>query len=481
MSRPSALQRRPALADLLDLPSFQEWVRGFVELYQIGVKVFDGGGGRLADVKIGNGDFCGYVFSFDEGRRRCTATVGRVKDGPLESTQNERHPPGGVVAIPCFTGLRYLAMPILWEGDSLGRVVFGPFTPDDWDWPDFPPSLTEISPTFDARKAREYLAKVRRAPEPTVVKVMAHFGQLLRALIASGFKAYYTSQIHIEATLETNRDLERQNQRLSEANARLRELDRLKSNFLATVSHELRTPLTSILGYSEMLVEGLAGRLTPEQTEYVRTIGEKGETLLGLITSVLDLSQIEAGRVRLIFELHDIASLVSACVSSVRPQSEKKKVSLALHASAVQRTLARADREKLKQLVVNLLANAVKFTQSGGTVSVTVSELATQPELGALGYRIQVEDTGIGIPDGQREQIFRSFYQVDAGPTREHGGIGIGLAIAKGYAEGHGGRVLVSSEVGRGSCFTVVLPAEPATAGAGHIAPPVREPVPDRF
>src|SRR4029079_13183358 len=107
---------------------------------------------------------------------------------------------------------------------------------------------------------------------------------------------------HIEATLETNHDLEEQNRKLEEMNTRLKELDRLKSSFLATVSHELRTPLTSIIGYSEMLAEGLAGAMNQEQTEYVRTIMDKGETLLRLISSILDIGQIEAGKVRLNFE-----------------------------------------------------------------------------------------------------------------------------------------------------------------------------------
>ncbi len=183
----SVLQRQVSLGEMLDTESFTEVVKGFVELYRVGIKVFDQKGAKLADIKVGNGDFCGYVFSFPEGRRRCTATVGRVKDGPVATTHGARLPVlspdmgtrgEGMVTVPCFTGLRYLIVPVLWEGDTLGRVVFGPFMPEDLK--DFPPStLTEISDAFDASKATPLVEKVRRAPEGTIARVMLQFGQLL--------------------------------------------------------------------------------------------------------------------------------------------------------------------------------------------------------------------------------------------------------------------------------------------------------------
>ncbi len=483
--RESVLQRRLTLTDMLDSGTFTELVKNFVELYKVGIKVFDERGGKLADVKVGNGDFCGYVFSFAEGRHRCTATVARVKDGPVAashgaraSTTNEL-PPAGVIAVPCFTGLRYLVMPIRWEGDQLGRIVFGPFMPDDLE--QLPLSLAEIAEGFDVGKATRLVEKVRRAPESTVAKVMAHFAQLLDTLVAAGQKTYLTSQLHIEATLESNRELESRNRKLEEMNSRLKELDRLKSSFLATVSHELRTPLTSIIGYSEMLAEGLAGALNQEQNDYVRTIMEKGETLLKLISSILDISQIEAGKLRLNFEPLNIAEVIQTSITSVAPQAAKKGVALQARTPSGSVVRAAADRDKLKQVVVNLLANAVKFTGSGGTVSLFLSEQGTQPELGAEGYRIIVEDSGVGIPPDQFEKIFDSFYQVDNSSTREFGGAGLGLAIVKSFIGGHGGLVRVSSEVGRGSRFTLVIPTHPPAKGVQVAPPPIAELVPDRF
>ncbi len=487
----SVLQRRISLVELLDGESFTDVVKGFVELYKVGIKVFDEKGGKLADIKVGNGDFCGYVFSFPEGRRRCTATVGRVKDGPVGLTHGARatvleatdtHRGRSMVTVPCFTGLRYLILPILWEGDALGRVVFGPFYPDDLGA--FPPSsLKEISEGFDAANAQGFVEKVRRAPESTIARVLLHFAQLLQTLLFAGQKMFLTSQLHIEATLDQNRELEERNRKLEDMNTKLKELDRLKSAFLATVSHELRTPLTSIIGYSEMLAEGLAGSLNSEQVDYVRTIMDKGETLLKLISSILDISQIEAGKVRLSFETMDPFELVNSSVSSLKPQAQKKGVVLEGRLPSRQYQVT-GDRDRLRQVVTNLLTNAVKFTPKGGTVRVLLSELAHQPDVNAQGYRLIVEDSGIGIPQDQFDKIFQSFYQVDSSSTREYGGAGIGLAIVKSFVEGHGGVVRVASELNHGSRFTLILPAIPSTQMHVSITPPVtalQPPVDDRF
>jgi signal transduction histidine kinase len=476
------LQRKLGLSDVLDLPSFTDVVKDFVDLYKVGVKVFDDKGDKIADVKIGNADFCGYVFSFPDGRSRCTATVARVKDGPIETTEGAHPPalpdaPKGMVSVHCFTGLRYLILPITWEGDVLGRIVFGPFTPEDLQG--LPPSLLEISQGLDLKKASALMTKVRRAPEGIVAKVVVHFAQLLGTLIAAGQKTYLTSQMHIEATLDTNRELEVKNRELVEANQRLKELDRLKSAFVATVSHELRTPLTSIIGYSEMLAEGLAGPMNQEQVEYVRTIMDKGEQLLRLITSILDISQIEAGKVRLNFEPLDVAQIVASAVTSVRPQAQKKGLQIESFFPATP-SHANADREKLRQIVVNLMSNAVKFTGQGGRVKVTVSQVGPQPELSREGYQVIVEDSGIGIPADQLEKVFETFYQVDSSSTREYGGAGLGLAIVRSFAHGHGGVVRVASQVGAGSRFTVVLPINPPTR-AGAQAPPIIEFDDNRF
>lgn len=484
--RESVLQRRLALGDLLDVPSFVEVVRSFCELYRVGIKVLDARGSQLADVKVGSGEFCSYAFYFPEGRASCSATVARVKDGPVAVGQGARAPEvdvpeaaAGLVVVPCFTGLRYLVLPVRWEGDELGRIIFGPFMPEELT--DLPPTLTDMA-GVDLARARELMARVRRVPERTAAQVVAHFAQVLAALVAAGQKAQLTSQLHLEAMREAHRELEAQNVRLGELNARLKELDRLKSSFLGTVSHELRTPLTSIIGYSEMLAEGFAGALNPDQLQYVRTIVEKGETLLELISSILDISQLEAGKLRLVFEPVDVLQVLKTALTSVMPQAQRKSLELEVLAPPEPQPRVTADKDRLRQVVVNLLANAVKFTPERGRIVLQLSEIGPQPELEAPGYRIVVEDTGVGISEDQFERIFQSFYQVDNTSTREFGGAGLGLAIVKSFVEGHGGRVCVESEKGRGSRFSVVLPLKPPTPTQGSAqvpSPPLSEP--DRF
>ncbi|HYO57553.1 ATP-binding protein [Archangium sp.] len=481
----SVLQRRLSLVDLLDPLTFGDVVDSLGELYRVGIRVLDERGRTLADAKGSNGDFCGFVNACPQGRSRCATLGARLNEGPLVPTQGAQALPGvsplggELLAQPCFTGLRYVVMPVWWEGDALGRVVLGPFAPEELT--DVSASLGEVE-GLDLARARELVTHVPRLSEHKATKMLAHVAQVLAALLAAGQKSYLTGQLHLEAMLETQRDLEAQNAQLSRLNQRLKESDRIKSSFLGTVSHELRTPLSSIIGYSEMLAEGLVGGLNPEQMQFVRTIMEKGNTLLKLISSILDMSQIEAGKVRLAFEWVDVRELVESALTSVAPQAQRKGLTVKVQMPAVGQPRVVADREKLRQVVVNLLANAVKFTPGGGRVDVRLSEQGPQVELGVPGYRIEVEDTGVGIPVDQRERIFQSFYQVDDSPTREYGGAGLGLAIVKSYVEGHGGQVSVTSEVGQGSCFRVVLPKEPPLSGQGpaYIPPPI-DTEPERF
>ncbi|HET9554593.1 MAG TPA: PocR ligand-binding domain-containing protein, partial [Anaeromyxobacteraceae bacterium] len=267
---PSFLQQRLPLGDLLDLRAFSDVCQSFAELYRVGLKVFDEAGNKLVDVKVGNADFCGYIWTKASGREQCVATVGRVKSEPVPEAPH-------ATAIHCFSGCRYVVQPVLYEGDAIGRVVFGPFVPDDLGA--LPPTLTAIAPDFDAALAAGYQQKIRRVPQATAEKILSHFMDLLDVMIFTGHKNLIAARLHIEAVQESYRELQDKNRQLEQSFAQLKELDRLKSNFLATMSHELRTPLTSVIGYSEMMLEGLGGPLTAEQREYLGIIMEKGENL----------------------------------------------------------------------------------------------------------------------------------------------------------------------------------------------------------
>ncbi len=459
----SILQKQLVLGELLDLQSFTNVCKTFVDLYKIGLKVFDQGGTKLVDMKVASGDFCAYMFTGSNGRRLCTETVTHIKVRPLEQFKE----PDPIAVRNCFSGLRYLMLPIVYEGDMLGRIIFGPFMPEDVG--DLGADLKSLEGEFDLKKARDLIDRIRVAPETTVRRIMEHFARIVDVLVFTSHKAMISSQLHIESVTESYREVQEKNKKLTDAMERLQELSRLKSNFLATVSHELRTPLTSVIGYSEMLLAGLAGDLNEEQGDYLKTILEKGESLLRLISSILDLSRIEARGVQLVRKPTKLEDVVQSALESVLPQSLKKNLTLTSKLSpSLEKVIV--DSDKLRQCVVNLLSNSVKFTPAGGNILVQAGPAERSPvaagPFGSSGYfQISVTDNGIGIPLEIQHKVFETFYQADSSASREYGGAGLGLSIVKSYVEAHGGEVAVQSELGKGSTFTLVLPIEPPGAG----------------
>jgi GAF domain-containing protein/CheY-like chemotaxis protein/anti-sigma regulatory factor (Ser/Thr protein kinase) len=229
---------------------------------------------------------------------------------------------------------------------------------------------------------------------------------------------------------------------------------RHKSEFLANMSHELRTPLNAIIGYSEMLEEDAAdldgGRLVPD----LQKINAAGKHLLELINAVLDLSKIEAGKMELYVEEFGVARLIQDIAAVIQPLAEKNGNRLAVECAAAAGTM-RADMTKVRQALFNLLSNACKFTERG-TVSLVVSRETVKDD-DWLSFR--VSDTGIGMTPEQMSRLFQEFSQADAATTRRFGGTGLGLALSRRLCRMMGGDVMVESEPGRGSTFTIRLPA----------------------
>ena len=234
-----------------------------------------------------------------------------------------------------------------------------------------------------------------------------------------------------------------------------------KSEFLASMSHELRTPLNVILGMSELVGERHLGPLNERQAEGLQAVHESGRHLLAVINDILDLSKIEAGVLTMSFQTTVVADVCAASMRFVREAARKKNITLetAFRQSA---TSLVADEQRLKQILVNLLVNAVKFTPAGGRVGLEVLSVASPP-----GLRFVVWDTGIGIAPEQAGRLFTPFQQIDSSLTRQYSGTGLGLALVKRMAQLHGGSVDLESESGRGSRFGVTLPLRPATAEAG--------------
>jgi PAS domain S-box-containing protein len=256
---------------------------------------------------------------------------------------------------------------------------------------------------------------------------------------------------------------------LSVANVELARASRLKDEFFANMSHELRTPLNAILGMSEVLRMNVYGELNPEQLQALDHIEEGGRHLLTLVNDILDLSKIEAGKIELEIRPVVISNVYQASLRFIQQIALSKKIEITSTFDNAVDTL-QADERRLKQILVNLLNNAVKFTPEGGQVGLEVESDELQSVV-----RFTVWDTGIGISPKDMERLFRPFVQIDTRLARQHEGTGLGLALVARLVEMHGGGVSVESTVGQGSRFTVTLPWQPGGAveqkgqGAGKI------------
>ena len=243
-------------------------------------------------------------------------------------------------------------------------------------------------------------------------------------------------------------------QELRDALIAAQSASRVRNDFLATMSHELRTPLTCVIGMSATLLRWSFGHLSDRQRHYLQTIHDSGEHLLALINDMLDLSQVEAGKAVLSITEFSLSGLVTQSLEAFQDKAEATGITLELDLQIAEgHDSFTADRRRLKQVLLNLLSNAVKFTPEGGKVTL-------RSWLEGTNAVLQVEDTGIGIPEHQRPMLFQKFQQLDTSYQRKYEGTGLGLALTKQLVELHGGWIDVESTVGAGSIFTVQLPAQ---------------------
>ena len=337
-------------------------------------------------------------------------------------------------------------------------------------------SATNIEPETATAIAREVLSA--KTGDPDLVqrselssgslRSAAHVPLSTRGLITGLLSVYFRGEAEItesEArTLRTvarlvsvakeNADLVGE---LRDNNFQLERANRLKSEFLANVSHELRTPMNAIIGYSKLMLDGLDGELNSQQEADLQRVTTAADNLLGLINGLLDLSKIEAGRMELNVEEVDIRPIVEDVVALVRPQSDAKELDVRTSVPTDLPPIL-ADRARFRQVLVNLMSNAVKFTDKG---SVTVGATS-----GDGWVTVSVADSGIGISVEAQAYIFDEFRQADASTTRRYGGTGLGLAISKRLVALHGGRIWVESGAAGGSVFSFTMPVHIRAAAA---------------
>ncbi|MBI4785250.1 MAG: GAF domain-containing protein [Oscillatoriophycideae cyanobacterium NC_groundwater_1537_Pr4_S-0.65um_50_18] len=315
--------------------------------------------------------------------------------------------------------------------------------------------------------------RVWQESEATVLQTIAN--QLAIAIQQASL--FEQLQQELAERQQTEAKLTESNQQLAISNQELARATRLKDEFLASMSHELRTPLNAILGMTEGLQEGIFGSVNPQQIKALQTVERSGSHLLELINDILDVAKIEAGQVELDYSPISVAHLCQSSLAFIKQQALQKRIQLSIKLQPYLLDLI-ADERRIRQVLINLLNNAVKFTPEGGQVDLEVFLLPA--EGGERDYlRIAVTDTGIGIAPENIKKLFQPFYQIDSALNRQYQGTGLGLVLVKRMVELHGGRVGLTSELGVGSCFTIDLPCTPdgsssceRTATAQLTAPP---------
>ncbi|ABA21184.1 Response Regulator Receiver Signal Transduction Histidine Kinase [Trichormus variabilis ATCC 29413] len=298
--------------------------------------------------------------------------------------------------------------------------------------------------------ATDYLSKFRVSSE-TLAQVLRNAMRLYRAEMQTAIAYQQLRESH-EQLVRKNQELERQRQQIQIQNLKLLEASRLKSQFLATMSHELRTPMNAIIGFSQILLRPKFGNLTGQQADMVERILNNGKHLLMLLNEVLDFSKLEEGRLELKPELFDLTKVINAAVAEMRSLAEAKKLSLLVQID-LQNPLLVNDPVRIKQILINLLSNAIKFTDSG-SIWIDVKDLP------GSWVEIRVKDTGIGIASKDFKYIFEAFRQVDQSITRKYAGTGLGLAIIDSLVQMMSGKIILESQLGVGSIFTITLPRQ---------------------
>ncbi len=262
-----------------------------------------------------------------------------------------------------------------------------------------------------------------------------------------------TSYTELERrVMERTVQLEERTSELEETNVRLQEADRLKSVFLASMSHELRTPLNSIIGFTGIILQGIAGEINEEQKKQLNMVKNSGNHLLGMINDLLDIAKIEAGRVDLSLETFEIHDVITEVAEGLSPAVEEKGLELSV--DVPEGITFASDRRRVKQVLMNFLSNAVKFTDKG---NIKITAGVYEDDM----IEIRIIDTGIGIEEQDRHKLFQPFQQIDTSLTKRHEGTGLGLHLTRKLADLLGGNVQAKSESGKGSEFIFRVPITP--------------------
>jgi signal transduction histidine kinase len=311
----------------------------------------------------------------------------------------------------------------------------------------------------------QLVAEIAKSKPDILTVLMTGHGTIDSALEAmkQGASDYLTKPLHLEEMIVRLQKVLEEKQRfvrlkdfatqLEKANQDLKRIDEMKSEFVSIASHELRTPLASIKNAVQLILQGKTGEINENQKKFLSMADRNISRLTNILNDLLNLSRIESGKIDIKIEELDPRALIEFILSSLRPQADGKSAQLKIEIGKKLPSVY-GDREKVEQILTNLVGNAIKFTPEGGEISVS----AQPSPRGGNKLAISVRDSGIGISEDQQEKIFEKFHQVEGSLHRSVSGTGLGLAITKGLVEAHHGEIWVESEIGKGSTFTFTLP-----------------------
>ena len=449
------------LEALVDRSSLEEIVASFACHFGIPVRLLSTDGTQLAGTTNRQG-ICLCVTEFDDERTAGSST--RV--GSADAVYD------------CCTGAQYCIASIVLDNGSVGRIVLGPYLPSEQI--DVPNRLRSTAADSPTELLDQSLSGTPSFHDESVLSIARCLRSVLETIRASQ---------KLTANMQDKcRELQDGNSRLHAALNRRAELDQLQSSVLAAVGHEIRTPLTSIIGYTDLLEQGIAGELSTNQLDFLKIIKEQGEQLLALLTSLLDMSKLENGGQPIIRTDVDVCKSLSDVVSWLMPNARKARVTLSVNAPSQALPLIPCDAAVLRQVVLNLATNAIKFTPPGGSVTLTAricqkgmdhdiaDDIADDIERADLSadhsvLEIRVADTGIGVAESEREKIFDPFYQIESPTRATHNGVGLGLPIVKRLVQAHNGSVFAQPNHPKGCVFVVRIPVTklPSYADAYHV------------
>lgn len=453
-----------SLDSLVDRATLRASLEPLWALTGVALRVFDSDGQPFVIFEDPNGPsaICQYVDAFELSRSSCEELVQLSRRTAVARDEQREH--------RCFTGALYRASELHVDGRPIGRMILGPFRAPGAQQSDR--YFAGLDRRIDATLADREFQRMPSLSDAHASAVLAGARATIEGLAARGRDLAVLRAVQSAAATSPAEELARKNDELERANAHLRELDRVKGNFLATISHELKTPLTSILGYAEMLSENIGGVLSEEQRGFVGVISDRARQLLAMITSIIELARMDQGRLRGRSASVSMVDMAREVADTFVPAARKKQIVLetAIDESAPD---ARGDAGYLRQVLHNLVDNAMKFTPVGGVIAISVRPVQAAladptDELVGLAVlarsqpavEVRVSDTGVGIPQSERARVFDAFYQVDTGVARQFGGAGLGLAIVRRIVDGLGGLVRVDdTPSGKGVAMVIVLPA----------------------